>query len=164
MYNLIAPLREKCLWMGCFSRIIDYLCILHPRNTDKSSLTKHPNLMNNFYYPSSPQNLTASVAGIIKKRRLYFLGFLLIAFISSAQARNDIGHWPSLPDEEQIAPPSGEFDTPLDSIRLSDPAILADKKTQMYYMTGTGGMMWRPAANGADRWSPDSSSMCSSIC
>ena len=34
-------------------------------------------------------------------------------------------------------------DVPLDSIRLSDPAILADKKTGMYYMTGTGGMMWR---------------------
>ena len=34
---------------------------------------------------------------------------------------------------------------PLDSIRLSDPAILADKASQMYYMTGTGGMMWRSA-------------------
>ena len=34
-------------------------------------------------------------------------------------------------------------DVPLDSIRLSDPAILADQKTKMYYMTGTGGMMWR---------------------
>lgn len=32
---------------------------------------------------------------------------------------------------------------PLDSIRLSDPAILADKKTDMYYMTGTGGMLWK---------------------
>ncbi len=32
---------------------------------------------------------------------------------------------------------------PLDSIRLSDPAILADAKTGMYYMTGTGGMMWK---------------------
>lgn len=32
---------------------------------------------------------------------------------------------------------------PLDSIRLSDPAILADPKTNMYYMTGTGGLMWR---------------------
>ena len=28
---------------------------------------------------------------------------------------------------------------PTDSIRLSDPAILADQKTKMYYMTGTGG-------------------------
>jgi beta-xylosidase len=32
---------------------------------------------------------------------------------------------------------------PLDSIRLSDPAILADKKTNMYYMTGTGGRLWK---------------------
>lgn len=30
----------------------------------------------------------------------------------------------------------------LDSIRLSDPAILADKDTRMYYMTGTGGLLW----------------------
>ena len=32
---------------------------------------------------------------------------------------------------------------PLDSIRLSDPAILADTKTNMYYMTGSGGLMWK---------------------
>lgn len=32
---------------------------------------------------------------------------------------------------------------PLDSIRLSDPAILADHNTSMYYMTGTGGMLWK---------------------
>lgn len=32
---------------------------------------------------------------------------------------------------------------PLDSIRLSDPAVLADESTKMYYMTGTGGMIWR---------------------
>ena len=32
---------------------------------------------------------------------------------------------------------------PLDSIRLSDPAVLADSATQTYYMTGTGGMMWK---------------------
>ena len=31
---------------------------------------------------------------------------------------------------------------PLDSIRLSDPAILADTATMTYYMTGTGGMLW----------------------
>jgi len=31
----------------------------------------------------------------------------------------------------------------LDSIRLSDPAILADKKTSTYYMTGTGGLLWK---------------------
>lgn len=32
---------------------------------------------------------------------------------------------------------------PLDSIRLSDPFILADTPTQMYYMTGTGGLLWK---------------------
>lgn len=32
---------------------------------------------------------------------------------------------------------------PTDSIRLSDPAVLADQKTRTYYMTGTGGMMWK---------------------
>ena len=32
---------------------------------------------------------------------------------------------------------------PLDSIRLSDPFVLADKHTHTYYMTGTGGMMWK---------------------
>ncbi len=31
---------------------------------------------------------------------------------------------------------------PLDSIRLSDPFILADKPTNRYYMTGTGGLLW----------------------
>jgi len=34
-------------------------------------------------------------------------------------------------------------DIPLDSIRLSDPFILADKKTATYYMTGTGGGLWK---------------------
>ena len=32
---------------------------------------------------------------------------------------------------------------PLDSIILSDPFILADQKTNMYYMTGTGGGLWK---------------------
>jgi hypothetical protein len=32
---------------------------------------------------------------------------------------------------------------PVDSIVMSDPFILADKKTNMYYMTGTGGQLWK---------------------
>ncbi len=36
--------------------------------------------------------------------------------------------------------PEVRENVPLDSIRLSDPAILADEKTQTYYMTGTGGL------------------------
>ena len=34
-------------------------------------------------------------------------------------------------------------EVPLDSIVLSDPCILADRKMSMYYMTGTGGMLWK---------------------
>lgn len=40
---------------------------------------------------------------------------------------------------------------PLDSIRLSDPAILADQKTACYYMTGTGGLLWK--SKDLARWS-----------
>lgn len=32
---------------------------------------------------------------------------------------------------------------PLDSIKLSDPFILADQKTKIYYLTGTGGSLWK---------------------
>lgn len=39
---------------------------------------------------------------------------------------------------------------PLDSIRLSDPCILADKQSNMYYMTGTGGLLWK--SNDLVRW------------
>lgn len=34
-------------------------------------------------------------------------------------------------------------DVPLDSIRMSDPFIFPDEKSQTYYMTGTGGMLWK---------------------
>lgn len=39
-----------------------------------------------------------------------------------------------------------QSDEPListDSIRLSDPCVLADRRTATYYMTGTGGMLWK---------------------
>jgi beta-xylosidase len=39
--------------------------------------------------------------------------------------------------------PEVRKNVPLDSIRLSDPFILADSKTNMYYMTGTGGLLWK---------------------
>ncbi len=39
--------------------------------------------------------------------------------------------------------PEVRTNVPLDSIRLSDPFIFADKKTNTYYMTGTGGMLWK---------------------
>ena len=45
--------------------------------------------------------------------------------------------------DAQPREPRVRQNVPTDSIRMSDPAVLADKKTGMYYMTGTGGMMWR---------------------
>ncbi|GAB6010978.1 hypothetical protein MK137Hg34_000050300 [Viscerimonas tarda] len=39
---------------------------------------------------------------------------------------------------------------PLDSIRLSDPFVLADKNSQTYYMTGMGGMLWK--SKDLQRW------------
>lgn len=39
--------------------------------------------------------------------------------------------------------PEFKENIPLDSIRLSDPCILADKNSSTYYMTGTGGLLWK---------------------
>jgi beta-xylosidase len=44
---------------------------------------------------------------------------------------------------QQIGLPEVKKNTRLDSIVLSDPFILADSKTNMYYMTGTGGLLWK---------------------
>lgn len=44
---------------------------------------------------------------------------------------------------QQRTPPAPRQNIPLDSIRLSDPFILADQPTNTYYMTGTGGMLWK---------------------
>jgi hypothetical protein len=39
--------------------------------------------------------------------------------------------------------PQVRMNVPLDSIVLSDPFILADQQSKLYYMTGTGGMLWK---------------------
>ena len=65
----------------------------------------------------------------MKKQQLYIL--LILTFqvtLSNAQSNK---------------PQEIRTNIPLDSIRLSDPFILADIKTNSYYMTGTGGMMWK---------------------
>lgn len=51
--------------------------------------------------------------------------------------------WRPGPVHAQNREPVMKVKTPLDSIRLSDPFILADSATATYYMTGTGGMMWK---------------------
>jgi hypothetical protein len=59
--------------------------------------------------------------------------FILLLFALSI-------HAPAQPGQRPI-----RENVPLDSIRLSDPAILADAGTSTYYMTGTGGMLWKSA-------------------
>ncbi|WP_188814304.1 glycoside hydrolase family 43 protein [Hymenobacter cavernae] len=44
---------------------------------------------------------------------------------------------------QRTGPPVLRKNVPLDSIGLSDPFILADAKTHLYYMTGTGGLLWK---------------------
>lgn len=47
--------------------------------------------------------------------------------------------------------PEVKENIPLDEIRLSDPAILADKVTSTYYMTGTSGLLWK--SKDLEKWS-----------
>lgn len=42
-----------------------------------------------------------------------------------------------------MSQPQIKAHVPLDSIEMSDPCILPDRATMTYYMTGTGGMMWK---------------------
>ena len=64
---------------------------------------------------------------IFRIRFTFFLFFCLLSF-KTLQAQRNV----------EI-----KKNIPLDAIKLSDPFILADAKTQMYYMTGTGGMLWK---------------------
>ncbi|REA59688.1 glycoside hydrolase [Dyadobacter luteus] len=62
-------------------------------------------------------------------KKHFVLGVLSFFFLSAVRAQN--------------TPPPYRTNVPIDSIRLSDPFILTDKKTATYYMTGTGGMLWK---------------------
>ncbi len=42
-----------------------------------------------------------------------------------------------------MAAAAGQYRIPTDSIRLSDPCVLADSASGLYYMTGTGGKLWK---------------------
>jgi hypothetical protein len=64
----------------------------------------------------------------MKKLWLTLPGCLFFSFMLSAQRRE---------------PPALRHHVRLDSITLSDPFILADHNTKMYYLTGTGGMLWK---------------------
>jgi beta-xylosidase len=61
------------------------------------------------------------------------LGFTLLSYFFFSFA---------LPAQERGLPKIKK-NIPLDSIRLSDPFVLTDSASKMYYMTGTGGMLWK---------------------
>lgn len=64
--------------------------------------------------------------------------------ITRAEAQRLEQYW----QEQSSKPRKSRFyrtDIPLDSIRLSDPCILADPQTHLYYMTGTSGLLWKSA-------------------
>lgn len=63
----------------------------------------------------------------------YFIIILMLTAVCSASA--------------QRKPRTGVL---RDSIILSDPCILADENTRTYYMTGTGGMLWK--SKDLERW------------
>lgn len=65
----------------------------------------------------------------MKLHKLFFLPIFCLCFISSVWAQKRPLHF--------------RENTPLDSIQLSDPCIFADQKSKMYYMTGTGGLLWK---------------------
>lgn len=64
----------------------------------------------------------------------FLLSLVFLAVCVSAQGQSG---------NSRNFPPRIRTDVPLDSIRLSDPCILTDQKTKMYYMTGTGGLLWK---------------------
>jgi len=70
----------------------------------------------------------------IYKTSVLFLMLFLCARYSAAQ--NSVG-------QQRRRQPAEIQKTDFDSLSMSDPYILADPITRMYYMTGSGGRMWR---------------------
>ena len=68
----------------------------------------------------------------------HFLLLLLLALFSTGGMAQSKKH------------PKFRTSIPRDSIRLSDPCILADDATRTYYMTGTGGLLWK--SKNLDKW------------
>ncbi len=48
-----------------------------------------------------------------------------------------------LAEQNRRHTPAAKSNVPRDSIILSDPAVLVHKPTSTYYMTGTGGLLWK---------------------
>ena len=71
----------------------------------------------------------------MQKRKFTLYLILLIGIAAASQSCNGKKAINTSTSEVKL--------TPTDSIILSDPSILADEATQTYYMTGTGGRLWK---------------------
>ena len=77
----------------------------------------------------------------------FYKSTIVIALISAAYAIGGLNLSASLPSRHMS---KVRYGVPRDSIILSDPAVLADSNTQTYYMTGTGGLLWK--SKDLDKW------------
>ncbi len=60
-----------------------------------------------------------------------------VIHITKDEAQKLSNYW------DEMNKPKVHTNIPLDSIQLSDPCILADEATKTYYLTGTGGWLWK---------------------
>jgi hypothetical protein len=105
--------------------------ICHPTHLDYTSWNKLNNVIELLI-----MNVIKSNWPIIPMRFIYVfkdLGIVSLLLISLFSTVSCLAQNRPIP-RQNVA---------LDSIVLSDPSIIADKNTQMYYMTGTGGMLWK---------------------
>lgn len=68
--------------------------------------------------------------------KISVLAIAAVGFISASSVSAQNNH-------KRRAVPVIRYNVPTDSIIQSDPCVLADDATGMYYMTGTGGQMWK---------------------
>lgn len=71
----------------------------------------------------------------IKKKKLFGAVFLILFIMQCAVAKNFVA--PKYKSKNEVRK------IHLEDMKMSDPFILADRKTKTYYMTGTGGMMYK---------------------
>ncbi len=86
------------------------------------------------------------------KRDMQSLLYVLLMLLTINACQNNTGKKDKneVVQESDLQESSGSengsdvcYDIPLDSIELSDPCILADHQTNTYYLTGTGGLLWK---------------------
>ena len=96
-------------------------------------------LFKDFLYLRKKLSIQISITTM---KKVVFTLAVLLTLCSCGNSKKENSQSPSAPNQELLRARGFRTDIPLDSIRLSDPCIMADKATGMYYMTGTGGRIW----------------------